>query len=634
MYKKIGIAGFLFMGIFIASFTPHHKKFYTIRAQEGKRERKIREKILNDIVSFRDYVKDSLLAESGKAHVDTQNIRRIFLQSRLLFKAFEWAAAYFAADLTDRLNGPPVQEIENADLLDSSIARAIDPMGLQVIEGYIYPIYDEGDKKELINEVDHLINSTKYLVSFFTDQQLADWRILDAAKLEIFRIIALGITGFDNPLSLKSMEESAAALKSLREMLPAYVKDGRKNTLLQELEKSINYLHQHTDFNAFDRANFISHYANSISTGIAELEQGLPGEKIKYNRMLNQEARTLFDTNAFNVDAFAPGAEFQTTTPKVLLGEKLFYDVSISGNGTRSCASCHRPELAFADGLPKNTNIHHPAKLLRRNTPTLINAALQSNYFYDMRALTLEEQIWDVIGNKEEMDGSMDTIVEYVSADKTYQSLFSKAFPGKKNLSNPVSSNYYSTNIFPENYGREINAEEVVNALAAYVRSLVKLNSRFDDYMQGNEQALSASELKGFNLFMGKAKCATCHFIPLFNGITPPKYVVSETEVLGVPLSLSDSTLDTDRGYYDVIGIDAYKYAFKIPSVRNVDKTSPYMHNGVYQTLDLVMDFYNNGGGAGLRINLPNQTLSKENLNLSEEEKKDIIGFMKSLESK
>jgi len=152
--------------------------------------------------------------------------------------------------------------------------------------------------------------------------------------------------------------------------------------------------------------------------------------------------------------------------------------------------------------------------------------------------------------------------------------------------------------------------------------------------MRGNENALSVQELKGFNLFMGKARCATCHFVPLFNGITPPKYVMSETEVLGVPRSQKDSTIDPDTGYYGVIGIDSYKYAFKIPTIRNIDKTAPYMHNGVYQTLEQVMDFYNNGGGAGLGINLPNQTLSKENLHLTEKEKEDIIAFMKSLDSK
>ena len=211
------------------------------------------------------------------------------------------------------------------------------------------------------------------------------------------------------------------------------------------------------------------------------------------------------------------------------------------------------------------------------------------------------------------MDGSMDSIIQYISANKSYKPLFAKAFPASA--------------------GNRVHPDQVTNALAAYVRSLIKLNSRFDEYMRGNEQALSAQELRGFNLFMGKAKCATCHFIPLFNGVTPPKYVASETEVLGVPVSLTDSTLDADQGYYDVIGAESYKHAFKIPTVRNIDKTAPYMHNGVYQTLDQVMEFYNNGGGVGLGIELPNQTLPGEKLGLSEEEIGDVIAFIGSLES-
>jgi cytochrome c peroxidase len=95
---------------------------------------------------------------------------------------------------------------------------------------------------------------------------------------------------------------------------------------------------------------------------------------------------------------------------------------------------------------------------------------------------------------------------------------------------------------------------------------------------------------------------------------------------------MTDSTLDPDPGYYDVIGIDSYKHAFKTPTIRNINKTAPYMHNGVYRTLDQVMEFYNNGGGAGLGINLPNQTLSAQKLRLTEKEKEDIIAFMRSLE--
>ncbi|MCD2424440.1 cytochrome C peroxidase [Niabella pedocola] len=603
----------LFTGLFIASFTPFYTA-HTAQVRSSLRAQKIQRAVSGQLVSFRNYVNDTLLLEVGKTHVDTLAVRRSFLRSRLLFKEFEWAATYFAADLTERLNGAPVQEVENADLLDPSLARGVDPMGLQVIEEGLFPSYDATRKETLVSEIGHLITNTDYLIAYFEDHPLADWRILDAAKLEVFRIITLGITGFDNALSLNSMEEAAVALKSLRELLPYYTGKNKEADLVKDLDAAIGYLQQHPDFATFDRAAFITRFANKISAGIAQLEQSLPGPKIKYNRMLKQNISTLFDAAAFNADAFSPGPEFRTTTAKAELGEKLFYDAALSGTGTRSCASCHRPDLAFTDGLAKHPDIHDPAKLLKRNAPTLLNAALQSNYFYDMRALTLEDQVRDVIHNSSEMDGSMDAVIKHVSANESYRSLFARAFPATA-----------------EN---GIGADDVTNALAAFIRSLTKLNSRFDAYMQGNERALSDQELKGFNLFMGKAKCATCHFLPLFNGCMPPKYVVSETEVLGVPASLADSVLDPDRGYYDVIGVDAYKHAFKIPTIRNISKTAPYMHNGVYQTLDQVMEFYNNGGGAGLGIHLPNQTLSGEKLNLTEKEKEHIIAFMKSLESK
>lgn len=613
MSKRIGIIALLSTALFIVSFTASNSND-TGETQASSRERKIRKEVFNQIVSFQAYVKDSLFLELSKDKVDEGKLRRSFLRSRLLFKKFEWASEYFTADLSKRLNGPPVQEIENADLLDPSLARAVDPIGLQLIEEIIYPAYDPARKEELIAQVKHLISNTAYLISFFSDHDLADWRILEGSKLEVFRIITLGITGFDNALALNSMQEAAEALKSMRNVLSLYVDKKDKTALLQDLDAAIRYLDQHPDFEAFDRALFISSFANKISTGIAQLEQDLPGPKIKYNRMLRQEAKTLFDSDAFNADAFSPGPEFHTTAAKVELGEKLFFDAALSGNGTRSCASCHNPNLAFTDGLAKHTTIHDPTNLLTRNVPTLVNAALQSNYFYDMRALTLEDQVRDVISSKQEMDGSMKAIINYVSADQSYPSLFAKAFSASTE--------------------KGINSDQVTNALASYIRSLVKLNSRFDEYMQGNENALSTQELKGFNLFMGKAKCATCHFAPLFNGVTPPKFISSETEVLGVPVSVADSTLDADLGYYGVIGIDSYKHAFKIPTIRNIKKTAPYMHNGAYQTLDQVMEFYNNGGAAGLGIKLANQTLPEEKLQLTENEKKDIIAFMESLESR
>lgn len=609
---KWGVVAIVLAGLFITSFVPY-PAHVTPEKKPSKRERIIQKNVFDQVAEFRDYVKDSLCGYASQPNIDTQIVRQAFLHARLLFKRFEWAASYFASDLTKRLNGPPVKEIENADLLDPSLARAIDPLGLQVIEQFIYPQLDTASRKALLSESEHLVTNTGYLLTYFSNHDLADWRILDAAKLEIFRIIALGITGYDNALSLNSMQESAVCLQSLRDVVSLYIGKQANSSLLGDLDTAISYLRQHTDFETFDRAAFITRFANTISFDIAQLEQSLPGPKITYNRLLRQEAKTIFDADAFNVDAFSPGPAFHITAAKTALGEKLFYDTRLSGTGTRSCATCHRPDLAFTDGLAKPADIHDPAKLLKRNVPTLINAALQSNYFYDMRALTLEDQTLDVLTNKAEMDGSMSAVIQYVSADKSYQALFATAFPANRK--------------------NQITADEVTNALASYVRSLTRLNSRFDEYMRGDTTALSAQEVHGFNLFMGKAKCATCHFIPLFNGITPPKYVASETEVLGVPRSATDSTLDPDPGYYDVIGVDAYNHAFKIPTVRNIHQTAPYMHNGAYPTLEQVMEFYNNGGGAGLGISLPNQTLPAQKLHLTENEQQDIIAFMKSLAS-
>lgn len=614
MYSKTGTVILLLIGLFIASFTSIDSS-QKEDAKPNARERKIHREVLSEIIDFRDYIKDSLLVAVHKNTVEAKTLQQYFLKSRLLFKKFEWATSYFTWDLTQRLNGPPVQEIENADLLDPSLARGTDPMGLQVIEELLYPDVDAKNKEELKASVGYLITNTEYLIDYYSDHAFADWRILDAAKLEVFRIITLGITGFDGAASLNSMQEAAVSLKSLQRVLKYYISRKKQSSLLQELSTSIEYLMQHRDFNSFDRAAFITRYANKISTGIAALQQDLPGRKIKYNRMLNQEVNTLFDTNAFNVNAFSPGPKYHITTAKVKLGKRLFFDKMLSGTQTRSCATCHQPDLDYTDGLATPTDIHDSTKHLQRNVPTLINAALQSNYFYDMRALTLEDQVRDVISNKQEMAGSLESVIKYVSRDSGYTQLFNKAFPGNQS-------------------SESINSNQVTNALASYIRSLVKLNSRFDDYMRGHKKALTPKEVNGFNLFMGKAKCATCHFAPLFNGITPPKYVQSESEVLGVPKSLTDSTLDQDLGYYAIIGVESYKYAFKIPTVRNIKKTAPYMHNGVYNTLEEVMEFYNNAGAVGLGIDLPNQTLPTDSLQLTEPEKQDIIAFMESLESK
>ncbi len=534
-------------------------------------------------------------------------LQKLFLSARLAYKKFEWAAEYFVPETSGLVNGPPVEEVEMPDL------HIIQPSGLQVIEGFLFPVYDSSRKRELIAQLFSLQSDCENYRSFFNLNNVHDPQVLDGVKLEVFRIMTLGISGFDNPISLNSMQESTAAFESLEKALDFYIEESGKDNLKQEFEKAISYLKIHKDFNSFNRMEFITDYCNPITTEITGLQESLKISGFKYNRLLNQDAKTLFDSNAFNVNAYAPDHSSFLSNEKIALGKLLFSDPVLSGSGTRSCQSCHQPEKAFSDGMAKNTIIGK-TELLGRNTPTLINAALQPALFYDLRVNSLEEQSHSVVQSEKEMHGSMSLSVKQLWNDNKYRQMFLTAFPNEDKS--------------------KIDTFEIMNAIGSYIRSLVLLNSRFDLYMRGNKTALNTSEINGFNLFMGKAKCATCHFVPLFNGTLPPEFQKMETEVIGVPEAISGHTLDPDLGRYNIIQIESFRHAFKIPTVRNAAITAPYMHNGVFKTLDQVLDFYNKGGGVGSGIRIENQTLPSDKLGLTEEERKEIIAFIGSLDSK
>jgi cytochrome c peroxidase len=568
---------------------------FSCTQQKIEPEKQIARDLISQIDSF------AALCSRLKAGVESSSfaVQQLFLQARLAYKRFEWAAEYFDPAATRTVNGPPVQEVELSGVV-------IEPGGLQVIEGYLFPSYDTTKRSEILRQLQLLEKACERYKMHFANVDILDWQVFDATKLEVFRIETLGITGFDNPLTLSSSAESAACLSGIQTAL-GYYGGG------QGIPAAIQYLDRHIDFNSFDRAGFIKTYANPITTGITNLVGTLGIKMIRYNRLLNQDAKTLFDTLAFNVDAYVPDQASFVTPEKVALGRILFSDPMLSGDGTRSCQSCHQPGKAFTDGLVKNTNLGSKA-LLARNTPTLINAALQPSLFYDMRVRTLEDQSLTVVQNAVEMHGSLKLSVQRLWRDTMYRRLFSAAFPR------------------PDRTG--IDTLEVMNALGSYERSLVFLNSRFDEYMRGNAGAMTAGEVRGFNLFMGKARCATCHYMPLFNGNFPPRFVRTEVEVIGVPGAMKGKEIDGDLGRYAIVANEGFRHAFKTPSLRNVALTAPYMHNGVFATLEDVMDFYNKGGGVGLGIRIPNQTLPFDSLRLSGQERSDVIDFMRSLNSR
>lgn len=529
---------------------------------------------------------------------NTRILHQRFRQVRLAYKSLEWAVEYFDPLTTRKVNGPPVPEAEAAGLV-------IEPDGLQVIESELFPRILTGRHAKLQGLMQRLAINVAVFKENIEKAAIQNWQILDAAKLEVFRVEALGLNNFDDPLLNNCFAESAVALQSIATVIHCYQPGIDLGPAIRKLKGRVN-------FDRFDRAAFITGYANPLTRQITALHHQLNLPNIRYNRLLNQDAATLFDADAFNRNAFTNAPGDSGTMAKIDLGKKLFSDPILSGSMNRSCASCHQPDKAFTDGQVKNLDITGK-KMIARNTPTLINAALQPAQFYDLRAASLEDQANDVVQNKDEMHGDMKLATGKLWRNSKYRLLFSQAFPNTERT--------------------EIDTFEVMNALASYVRSLTALNSRFDQYMRGNNAAMSTAEVNGFNLFMGKAKCGTCHYLPLFNGALAPRYMQMDAEVIGVPNRKNGKAIDTDPGTFGVLPLYFNRHAFKVTTVRNASLTAPYMHNGVFKTLKEVIDFYNKGGGAGMGSAVPNQTLDAKPLKLTPKEQIDLKLFIESLNS-
>lgn len=555
-----------------------------------------------DIASLKKEVTE--LQHLIQMNAPQKQIQQQFLQSHESFKKVETLSEYYFPTVSKAINGPALDEFEEND------QKTLPPEGFQVIEEYLFPNYTQKDKAALLNEMGILSGNLNRLDLVSQTNLLTDSHIFDALRLEVFRIVTLGITGFDSPVAQNSISEALVSLESIEEYFQIYAAQSEGNAtqaVLKTIEKGKAYLQQHTHFNTFDRAVFIREIANPLSKGLHQTQVSLKIPFIAEERGLKTTAQTLFDKDAFDAEAFSGFPDYKTTVEKIALGKLLFNDPILSGNNSRSCASCHHADKAFTDGQEKAVTIDGKS-LVKRNTPTLTNIAFQRVFFSDSRVSYLEDQAVAVITNENEMHGSLEKSVALLKKDKNYVAKFKTAFP--KN---------------------EINSFAIKNALASYIRSLSNYYSKFDGYMRAEEK-LNEDEIAGFNLFAGKAKCATCHFIPLTNGTVPPGFMKSESEVLGVPDK--NKKLDGDLGKFELTGAEIHRNSFKTPTIRNVELTAPYMHNGVFKTLEEVIDFYNEGGGRGLGFSLENQTLPEDKLKLTPKEKKQLIAFMKTLTDK
>jgi len=537
------------------------------------------------------------LATTGSA----DSIKLSFHNCRNAYKQLEWFTEYYAPTASRELNGPPLPEIEIEE------TKVFPPSGFQVMEEYLYPQWKEENRSELLREIRSFQSTLKRTRVILEETEFTEAHVIDACKQEVFRIIILGISGFDTPLSQTGIPEASVSLKAVKQIL-SFVGDNK--TLAKLFAQADKYLNQHRDFNSFDRMAFITGFANPLTMEMMAWQKELKIKPLPTSLALNTQASTLFNANAFNTNYFSGNLEAHATPAKVALGKTLFFAPVVSG-GSRSCASCHKPELAFTDGLPRSAALT-AGKFVQRNAPTLLYAGLQNAQFYDMRSPTLENQAMDVMANKDELHTPVETLATQLNQKPETVQAFKKAFPTMES---------------------EIKPRYVMMAIASYIRSLAPFNSRFDKYMRGDNTQLQAQEIKGFNLFMGKAKCGTCHFMPLFNGTAGPAFTNTEAEVLGVPENPKAKNLriDPDQGRYFHNPIDELRYSFKTPTLRNIAQTAPYMHNGSYKTLAEVINFYNEGGGRGLNINIDNQTLPPDKLNLSKQEQEIIIAFLNAL---
>ncbi len=288
-------------------------------------------------------------------------------------------------------------------------------------------------------------------------------------------------------------------------------------------------------------------------------------------------------------------------TPRQIdLGRYLFFDPVLSADGSISCASCHHPDKGFSDNRPRSIGIG--GQEVSRAAPTLWNVAFLNSFFWDARANTLEEQVQGPLYAADEMGNNPAQLLATLNQIPAYQKLFEQAYPDRD--------------------GDSIQLDQIYTAITAFQTSLISLNSRYDRYAHGYHAALTAQEVEGLNVFRSfVARCAECHMPPLFT--TQQVAVIGAPEPDGRPL---------DIGAEKTFNAPKLKAGFKVPTLRNVARTAPYMHSGLFDNLRDTAGFYGKGRGhavpEGVDLHLHWHISSPD---LSDYELDRVVDFLQTL---
>ncbi len=562
-----------------------------------------------------------LLLLDYSSSVGIKTARQIISGLRVQLKKNDFWLRYLQPVDYKKINGPlPVEwETEVFEKFEKPYKRE----GAGLTLAYEYLENQSIEKDTLLSLIrSSIIASRVFLNDSITKHLYTHYHFFLCNRLFLLNLSAIYTTGFECPDKFRIMPELKGMLNDVMKIYSvynhSYPEFGIKEDYIALYNEMINFVQKQSDnFEEFNHYYFIRDYVNPLFEINQKYIRAYSVKTSNYNDFsLNDEAMSLFDKGLYTGQDIK-GVYRSITDSNLLnevhtLGKLFFYDPILSGNNKRSCASCHNPKEYFTDTSVSTNLQFDQVNRLTRNAPTLINVVYNHLIMLDGKHFNLGNQAKDVLTNPIEMNSEESELLDKILSCREYKVKL-------KGLAE------FSTE-------KKIGLKHITSALIFYYSSFSNSYSSFDHAMNLMSDLDSVS-IQGFNVFMSKAQCATCHFLPQFNGVKPP-YIGSEFEVIGVPESKAFSSLSSDPGRYSINPASETLHAFRTGSLRNIFHTKPYMHNGVFNNLEEVIDFYDAGGGAGKGIQVVNQTLSADSLHLSKFEKMALLKFISSLDEK
>jgi cytochrome c peroxidase len=549
-------------------------------------------------------------------------IQQAIEQARFSLKNIDIWLRYLEPVMYNKINAPIPVEWENE--VFEKFEKPYRREGAGLMLAYLYMGQNDAQKDSLITLITQAQTAMQTFAADSITRQLdSPAHFFFANRLYLLNLAAIYTTGFECPDTAMIIPEMCSMLRGVRQLYTAFNASFPGTPITTDYlalyDKTIEFAaKQPGNYARFDHYTFIRDYINPLFALNQKMINQYGVVSISYNDYtLNNNSLSIFDKSLYTPQNTKGIYSLVTDSEQLAeirhIGKLLFYDPILSGNNKRSCASCHKPKQYFTDTVLNTSMQFNNTDKLPRNTPSLVNVIYNHLLMLDGRHISLQNQGLDVMTNPVEMGGKKQDIVDKVMSCKEYRTALKKF-----------------AKLTPEVKG--VTFEHIVSAITYYYGDYSKYYAPFDDAMN-DHKPLDKEAIAGFNLFMGKALCGTCHYVPQFNGVKPP-YISSEFEVIGAPADSAYSALSNDSGRFRINPAFETMHAFRTGTIRNAEYTKPYMHNGSFYSLDQVLEFYNNGGGVGRKFKLDNQTLPTDAIHLTSEEKKQLLAFIHSLNEK